>query len=122
LLFKFSLCLEPVVEILTVAAAPLDTVPPPGTNWLVVSSIWQIASQPSPGVVLLSSHCSVPSIVPSPQTVRMVVLVVDEVVVTVLDVGPLHEAMQEAATPSLETLNVLASLGFGVADAVPPQY
>jgi hypothetical protein len=31
------------------------------------TSLWQEAEQPSPGVVLPSSHCSAPSFVPLPQ-------------------------------------------------------
>jgi hypothetical protein len=41
---------------------------------------------------------------------------------SVLVVVPLHEAMHPAGAPSLDTLNVTASFGFGVTVAVPPQY
>ena len=49
----------------------------------------------------------------------MVVLVVDVVLVEVVET--LHELRQDPGLPSFETLNVVALLGFGVTNEVPPQ-
>ena len=49
-------------------ALPQITEAPADAHEAAVDSVVHVALQPSPEVVFLSSHCSVPSILPSPQT------------------------------------------------------